>query len=31
MDSDLGKHCDFHNEWTLWDGFQTLPMARKPL
>lgn len=25
------KRCDFHNEWTLRDGFQTLSKSRKPL
>jgi len=31
MAPDLGKRCDFHNEWTFWDGFQTPSRSRKPL
>jgi len=28
---ELGKRSDFHNEWTLRDGLQTLSTSRKPL
>jgi hypothetical protein len=27
---DLEELCNFDNEWTLWDGFQTLTRMSKP-